>query len=177
MSAITRLTKRIIVFVILIIIITLYIASSVSSQAENKSFPKIELPIRIIFEFKSDGTREYLHKLDAGKFFSLEKPVKFSDADMIIYKVNGWNASDSVPNAESIRPLVERAKGSHHESITNMMVVEVGGGRSMAFLFVNTASRKLNAECFAKLIYASIVDIDPEWDDDSEAFRFNVNNC
>jgi hypothetical protein len=148
-----------------------------ASQAKNKGFPKIELPIRIIFEFKSDGTREYLHKLAEGKLFSLKAPVKFSDADMVVYKVDGWSTSDSVPNAENIQPLVERAKKSQPESLTNMMVVEVGGGRSMAFLFINTASRELNAECFAKLIYASIVDVNPEWDDNFEAFSFSADNC
>lgn len=170
-------SKRVPYSVISTFIVILYGAFSGSSQAENTQLSQIEPPIRIIFEFKNDGTRHHLYKLDEGNFFSLEEPLKFSDADMVVYKVDGWNALESVPNAQSIQPLIERVKKSNPETVTNMMVVEVGDGRTMAFLFINIASHELNAECSARVIYESIVDINSEWFDNSGAFEFSVDDC
>ena len=147
------------------------------ASGQENTLPEIELPIDLALAFENDGTREELLQLDKGSFFSAVEPAYLDDADLVVFKVHGWEAANDVAGAEALKPIIDRAAGSRPDSVSSLSVARMSDGRQIAFLFLNTKSIDETPECVAKTVFASLAQINPNWNDGSELFDFHFGKC
>ena len=156
-----------------------------ASWAEDQRGPDIELPLRVILEFDENpnfGPEEklvwdHLQSLNLDGVFSGKSPLKYSDADLIVFKIDGWETVDDVPGVDNFKVVTQRLKGSNPNAAFAISIVNLGTGRKLAMLFMNAKAFNATPECIAKSIYISATRINPEWDNGSDAFDFKPSSC
>ena len=156
-----------------------------ASWAEDQRGSDIELPLRVILEFDENpnfGPEEklvwdHLQSLNLDGVFSDESPLKYSDADLVVFKIDGWQAIDDAPGADNFKLITKGLKGNKPDATLSISIVTLGTGKKQAIQFINAKAINATPECIAKTIYVSAKLINPDWDNGSDAFDFKPSSC